>query len=94
MCRTESDNELAKWIRQHASIEVHQAIEVLGLQKEKQSTPQTVDIILDAYQLLQSYWDSDIELFDCQIRILSRNAKLMEHKRICWYDNWHNEHEQ
>ena len=52
------------------------------------------NIILDAYQLLRSYWDTDIELFDCQIRILSKNAKLMEHKRICWYDNWHNEHEQ
>ena len=52
------------------------------------------NVILDAYQLLQSYWDSDTELFDCQIRILSRNSKLMEHERICWYDNWHNEQEQ
>jgi len=46
------------------------------------------------YQLLRSFWDTDIELFDCQIRILSRNAKLMEHDRICWHDNWHNEHDQ
>jgi len=116
------NNELAKWIRRHASVEVHQAIDVLGLQREKHSisppSPQRIreaflqlakvhhpdvssynsmkqwNIILDAYQLLQSYWDTDIDLFDCQIRILSRNAKLMEHKRICWYDNWHNEYEQ
>ena len=40
------------------------------------------NIILDAYQLLQSYWDSDIELFDCQIRILSRNVKLMEEQQL------------
>ena len=52
------------------------------------------NIILNAYQLLQSYWDSDQDLFDCQIRILSRNAKLMEHERLCWYDDWHNEQEQ
>ena len=37
LCRTESENELAKWIRRYASIEVHQAINVLGLEKEKQS---------------------------------------------------------
>ena len=116
------NNEFAKWIRRYASMEVHDAIKVLGLQREKQSisspslqmireaylqlakvhhpdvsssnSMKQWNIILDAYQLLQSYWDSDIELFDCQIRILSRNAKLMEHERICWYDNWHNEHEQ
>ena len=116
------NNELAKWIRRHASIEVHHAIDVLELNKEKESisppNPQMIreaylqlakvhhpdvsssnsmkqwNIILDAYQLLQCYWDTDIELFDCQIRILSRNAKLMEHERICWYNNWHNKHEQ
>ena len=116
------NNELAKWIRRYASVEVHQAIDVLGLQREKQSisppSPLRIreaylqlakvhhpdvsssnsmkqwNIILDAYQLLQSYWDSDTELFDCQIRILSRNSKLIEHERIRWHDNWHNEHKQ
>ena len=52
------------------------------------------NIILDAYQLLQSYWDSDTELFDCRIRILSRNSKLMEHERICWLDTCHNKQQE
>ena len=52
------------------------------------------NITLDAYQLLISFWDGDTELFYCQIQILSRNSKLMEYERICWYDNWHNEKQQ
>ena len=52
------------------------------------------NIILDAYQLLRSYWDTDTELFDCQIRILSRNSKLIEHERIRWHDNWHEQQQE
>ena len=86
-------NELAKWIRRYASIEVQDAIKMPDHLTDTSSMKQW-NIILNAYQLLQSYWDSDQDLFDCQIRILSRNAKLMEHERLCWYDDWHNEQEQ
>ncbi len=45
--------------------------------------------IRGAYHLLQSWWNDDPDAFDCQIRISSRNANLMEYRRICWYSNWH-----
>jgi len=111
--------ELAKWLRRHASAEVHRAIESLELQRVEHSTvpprPERIraaylqlaklhhtdvsgassirhwDTIRDAHQLLQSYWRDDPELFDCQIRILSRNSKLLEHKRLCWHSSWHDE---
>jgi len=60
----------------NASIEVHDAIKMSDRLTDT-SSMKLRNIILNAYQLLQSYWDSDQDLFDCQIRILSRNAKLM-----------------
>ena len=48
-CNTTADcaersqyNELAKWIRRYASIEVHDAIKMLGLEKEKQTSHRQV----------------------------------------------------
>ena len=102
-------NELAKWIRRYASIELPDAIKMLGLEKEKQTIsppspylqlakvhhPDVSSSSMKQWNIiLQSYWDNDQDLFDCQIRILSRNAKLMEHERLCWYDDWYNEQEQ
>lgn len=47
--------------------------------------------VCDSYQLLQSYWNDDPDLFDCQIRIRSRNRQLLEHLRLCWHSEWHRE---
>ena len=59
--------------------------------KNASSNMQQWNIIRDAYQLLQSYWNDDPDLFDCQIRILSRNSQLLEHERLCWHQSWHDE---
>ena len=128
-CAERSQNyELAKWLRRHASVELHRAIQTLGLQTEEgQSTTtppclerireayvqlakvyhpdvssattnsnmQKWDAIRDAYQLLQCYHDdesdNDADTFDCQIRILTRNSRLIENERLCWYPSWHDE---
>ena len=50
--------------------------------------------VRDSHQLLQSYWNDDPDAFDVQIRILSRNASLVEHERLCWHPGWHEEHKQ
>jgi len=55
------NNELAKWIRRHTSFEIHQAIKVLGLQREKQSislsNPQR---IREAYLQLKKVYHPDV----------------------------------
>lgn len=119
-CAERSQNyELAKWLRRHASAEIHNAVQILGLKRLQNTTiPPTLDetrasylqlaknhhpdvsksnsmqqwnIILDSYHLLRIYWTDDPESFDCQIRIRSRNSKLLEHERICWHSSWHEE---
>jgi ankyrin repeat protein len=50
--------------------------------------------IRDAYQLLQSWWNDPPELFDCQIRIHCRNARLLENERLCWIPSWHEQEQQ
>jgi len=107
--------ELAKWLRRHASVEVHNAVAILNLRTDKNSTfPPSFDKvrgaylklakihhpdisiaterweeIRDAYQILRSFWEDDPEVFDCQIRIRSRNRNLLEYERLCWHPRWH-----
>eukprot|EP00980_Cylindrotheca_fusiformis_P003710 scaffold822_cov130-Cylindrotheca_fusiformis.AAC.5 len=50
--------------------------------------------IQDAYSLLQSWWNDPPEFFDCQIRIRTRNARLLEHERLCWILEWHEQQQQ
>mmetsp|Transcript_28239 Transcript_28239/g.56376 ORF Transcript_28239/g.56376 Transcript_28239/m.56376 type:complete len:191 (+) Transcript_28239:1-573(+) len=57
--------------------------------KQSKSLIRKWNSIRDAYHLLQSWWNDDPNVYDCNIRILSRNANLLEYPRLCWYPSWH-----
>ena len=64
-----------------------------GPQQEQQQCRKWNEIC-DAYRLLKDWWESP-DLYDVQVRILSRNATLQEHLQILWTPEWHKRlHEQ
>lgn len=45
-------------------------------------------LLLKNYRLLVHWWESP-ELYDCQIRLASRNAALLDYPAIKWLPEWH-----